>query len=168
MFFKDIETWTSKKLRGLNVLFSFLHFIALVLIPIIIVGTHYDLFTKEEGGFKLTGIGIIVVVILGLYAYIKMKKVVDGLPQIKLTQQRFKFSLQAILSLIPLIILLVAINYAKTNYELAFKVAKYCLISFASAVVIDGLFLKYIDQEKAIRTKTLDLVEVEKRKGLMK
>lgn len=166
MFFKDIDSWSKNKLRGLNTLFGFLHFVALVLVPVIITGINYKLF--EAGGkFKLTAIGIIVVVILGLYAYGKLKKAIDELPQVKLGQQRFKFSIQAILSLIPIIIILVALNFAKNDYLIAINVIKWCSVSFGCGILIDGLFLKYIAQEITIRSKTLELVEVEKRKGLV-
>lgn len=166
MFFKDIENWSKQKLRGLNILFSFLHFVALVLIPVIIVGINYKLF-ETAGTYKLTAIGIIVVVILGLYAYGKLKKVIDDLPQVKLGQQRFKFSIQAILSLIPIIIILVALNFAKNDYLIAINVIKWCSVSFGCGILIDGLFLKYIDAEIKLRAKALELVEVEKRKGLV-
>lgn len=166
MFFKGIDKWSKGKLRGLKALFSFLHFTALVLIPVIITGVNYKLF--ETGGtYKLTAIGIIVVVILGLYAYGKLKEVIDELPQVKLGQQRFKFSVQTILSLVPIVIILVALEYAKNDYLIAINVIKWCSVSFAGAIVIDGLFLKYIKAELSLRNKALELVEVEKRKGLV-
>ena len=76
MFFKEIDKWSKKKLRRLNLLFSFLHFVALVLVPVIIVSHNYKLF-ESAGKLKLTAVGIIVVVILGLYAYTKLKKAID-------------------------------------------------------------------------------------------
>lgn len=166
MFFKDLSKWSKNKLRGLNFLFSFLHFVALVLIPVIIVSVNYKLFEKA-GTYKLTATGIIVVIILGLYSYIKLKKVVDELPQIKIGQQRFKFTIQTILSLMPIIIILFALNVAKTNYLIAINVIKWCSVSFAGALVIDGLFLKYIANEYKLRGEALKLVEIEKRKGLV-
>ena len=167
MFFKNIDKWNKKKLRGLNILFSLLHFIALVLVPIIIVGVNYDLFTKTEGGFKLTAVGIIVVVILGLYAFVKLKKVVDNLPQLKHSQQAFKFTIQTILSLVPIAIILVGLEFAKKDFMIAVEVIKWCSVSFVGAILIDGLFLKYIQQELDLRMKTLEMVEIEKRKGLV-
>jgi hypothetical protein len=167
MFFKDISNWNSKKLRGLNITFSLLHFVALVLIPIIITGVNYNLFSKSEGGLKLTAVGIIVVVILGLYAYTKLKKTIDDLPQIKLGQQRFKFSIQTILSLMPIIIVLIALNFAKNDYLIAINVIKWCSVSFGGAILIDGLFLKYISAEIKLRAKALELVEVDKRRKMV-
>lgn len=166
MFFNNIAIWTKKKLRGLNVLFGLLHFIALVLIPVIIVACNYKLFAKADG-LKLTAMGIIVVIILGLYSYLKIKKAVDKLPQIKLSHQRFKFTLQTILSLVPIIITLFALNVAKNDFNTAINVIKWCSVSFIGGVLIDGLFLKYFEQEIAIRSKALEMVEIEKRKGLV-
>lgn len=167
MFFKEIDKWSQKKLKRVNGLFTLLHFIALVVIPIIIVGFNYQLFSKEEGGFKLTAIGIIVVIILGLYAYFKLRKVINDLPQIKKSQQCFKFTSQMILSLLPICIILAGLQLAKSNFLLAIEVIQWCSISFVGAVLIDGLFLKYIHQEVSIRAKTLEVVEIEKRKGLI-
>ena len=166
MFFKNIENWSKQKLRGLNILFGFLHFVALVLVPVIITGINYKLF-EAGGNFKLTAVGIIVVVILGLYAYTKIKKAIDDLPQVKLGQQRFKFSIQAILSLLPIIIILVALNFAKNDYLIAINVIKWCSVSFGCGILIDGLFLKYIDAEINLRAEASKLVEIEKRKGLV-
>ena len=89
------------------------------------------------------------------------------MPQVKLGQQRFKFSVQAILSLIPIVIILVALNLAKSDYLIAINVIKWCSVSFGCAILIDGLFLKYITAEIKLRSKALELVEVEKRKGLV-
>ena len=167
MFFKDIDKWSKSKLRGLNFTFSLLHFITLVLIPSIIVGVNYGLFTKEEGGFKLTGVGIIIVVILGLYAFTKLKKVIDNLPQLKVGQQAFKFTLQTILSLVPVAIILVGLQLAKADFLTAINVIQSCSVSFIIAILIDGLFLKYISQEVDLRNKSLEMVEIEKRKELV-
>jgi hypothetical protein len=167
MFFKNIDKWSKQKLRGLSFLFSLLHFVALVLVPIIITAVNYNLFANAEGGFKLTAIGIIVVVILGLYAYVKLKKAIDNLPQIKLSQQRFKFTIQTILALMPIIIILIGINLAKSNFNIAMNVLKWSSVSFGVAILIDGLFLRYITAEVELRSKALELVEIEKRKKLV-
>ncbi len=167
MFFKDISNWSKQKLRGLNILFSLLHFIAIVLIPIIITSVNYELFSNSEGGLKLTAVGAIVVVILGLYAYIQMKKVIEDLPQIKIGQQRFKFTIQAILSLLPIIIIIVGLEFAKKDFMTAVNVITWCSVSFGCGVLIDGLFLKYIKAELSLRSKALELVEIEKRKKMV-
>lgn len=167
MFFKNIDKWSKQKLKGCNITFTLLHFIALVLVPIIIVGCNYGLFTKEEGGFKLTAIGIIVVVILGLYAFVKLKKVVENLPQLKHSHQVFKFTIQTILSLIPIGIILIGLEFAKKDFLIAVNVIQWCSLSFTIAIMIDGLFLKYIQQEVDLRAKTLEMVEIEKRKELI-
>lgn len=167
MFFKNIENWTKQKLRGLNILFSLLHFTALVLVPVIITGVNYRLFSNSTGGLKLTAVGSIIVVILGLYAYIKMKKVIDDLPEIKVGQQRFKFTIQAILSLLPIIIIIIAIQFAKKDFNTAMNVLQWSSVSFACGILIDGLLLKYIKAELTLRSKALELVEIEKRKKLV-
>ena len=167
MFFKDIDKWSKQKLRGLDFLFNLLNFVALVLVPVIIVGYNYKLFTKDEGGFKLTAIGVIVVIILGLFAYLKIKKTIDNLPQISLKQQRFKFTIQFVLSILPIIIIIVGLEFAKKDFDIAINVIRWCSVSFGCGILIDCLFLKYTAQEIAIRSKASEMVEVEKRKGLV-
>ena len=168
MFFKNIGTYNKKKLRGLNIVFSLLHFIALVIVPIIIVCTNYKIFQQSNDvGVKLTGVGIIMFVVVGLFAFIKLKNAVAELPQITFKQQRLKFTLQTIFSLIPYLLITLLLFYAKTNVMIAYTTFTYCVISFTVAELIDGLFLKYLKAEYSLRAKAMEVVEIENRKGLI-
>ena len=74
MFFKNIDTWSKKKLRTVDIVANLIYIVLLLVIPIIIICNEYDIFTNTTATYKLTGIGIIVFVLLGLYAYKLLKK----------------------------------------------------------------------------------------------
>ena len=96
MFLKNIGTYNKKKLKSLNIIFGLLHFIALVIVPIIIICNNYQIFKNNDVAVKLTGVGLIMFVVLGLFAFIKLKNVVADLPHVTYKQQTFKFTLQTI------------------------------------------------------------------------
>lgn len=168
MFFKNLETLEKKKLRMLNAIFGILYFIASVIVPIIIVGIKYSLFKSVEATTKLTGVGIICVIILGFYAYNKMKNAIENLPQLTHKQQCFKFTIQMIIEMMPFGIICGLLFYAKNEIEMAFDTFMACMISIIISKLIDGLFCKYLKAEYDLRNKSLELVEVEKRKELVK
>lgn len=167
MFFKNIGKYNKNKLRGLNILFGLLHFVALVLVPTIIICTKYKIFQHNELTIKLTGVGLVLFVVLGLFAFIKLKNIVADLPEITYKQQAFKFTLQTIFSLIPYLLITMLLFYAKNDVIIAYNTFTYCLISLGIAELIDGLFLKYIKAEYKLRAKAMEVVEIENRKGLI-
>lgn len=167
MFFKDLDKMEKKKLRMLNATFGILYFIASVVVPIIIVGVNYNLFKNVEATTKLTAVGMICVVILGFYAFNKLKYVLDNLPQLTYKQQCFKFTIQMFIEMIPFIIIGVLLFFAKNEIDVAFNTFWQCMIAISISKLIDGLFCKYIKAEYDLRNKSLELVEIEKRKGLV-
>ena len=168
MFFKNLETFTKKKLRTLNALFGVLYFIASVLVPIIIVGINYKLFDSVEATTKLTAVGVICVIILGFYAFNKMKNAIENLPQLTHNQQCFKFTIQMFVEMIPFAIIGVLLFFAKNEIDVAYKTFCQCMIAIGVSKLIDGLFCKYLKAEYDLRNKSLELVEIEKRKELVK
>lgn len=167
MFFSNIETYSKKKMLVLTVLCNIIYVGLLVVGPSIVVGCRYAIFVNASARYKLTGVGIILFVILGLYMYIKIKKTIRKLPEIKLSQQRVKFSLEMIFDLLPLMLIVVAAVLARDNVTKAFDTVLMCLGFFIAAILFDGLFLKYIDAENAIREKALFNKEVAKRESLV-
>lgn len=168
MFFKQIKTYSKKKLRVLNITFSLLYFIALVVIPIIIVCENYAIFEQAEATTKLTGIGVIMVVVLGFFAFVKLKDAVDSLPQLVYKQQCIKFTLQMLFGLIPYGLIIGLLIFARNEFEIAYNTSLWSMISLVAAHLLDGLVIKYLKAELALRNKALELVEVELRKGLVK
>jgi hypothetical protein len=167
MFFKDLSVMEKKKLRMLNATFGILYFIASVVVPIIIVGVNYNLFQNVEATTKLTAVGVICVIILGFYVYNKLKHAIEDLPQLTHKQQCFKFTIQMFIEMIPFAIIGVLLFFAKNETEMAFNTFGACMIAISISKLIDGLFCKYIKAEYDLRNKSLELVEIEKRKGLV-
>ena len=71
---KNISTFTKREINGLAIVLNLLYFALMVVIPTIIVCSQYNLFYKAETMTKLTGVGIIVVVILGIYLLTKRSR----------------------------------------------------------------------------------------------
>lgn len=165
MFFKNISEWSKKKLRIWNLICGFLYLIMVLIIPIIIVCTRYRIFKETSATYKLTGFGIIFFIILGVYSYVKLKKMVAKLPQITLKQQQVKFSLDMLFSLIPYILLILAFWFTKDNVSIAYKTMLECVISLTAATLFEGIFYKYIQAEYEIRSKALEMNEIDKRRS---
>lgn len=165
MFFKKIEEWTNKKLKTANIISGFFYLLLVLIIPIIIVCTRYKIFEKSGFKYKLTGVGIVFFVILGIYAYVKLKKVVAKLPQINQQQQRTKFTIEMFLNLTPYFLLIIGFWFLKDDTQLAYKTMLDCVLSLTGATIFEGLIYRYIQNELDIRNKALELNEIEKRRS---
>ncbi len=165
MFFSDIGNYSTKKLLILNIIFSILYLGFLVIGPISVICFKYQIVERIPTSIKLTGIGLILFVAVGLYAYLYIKKLIRKLPEIKLNQQRIKFTLEMILDCFPVGLFLLAIAMTKDNVNKAFETVSYCSVFFLAAQVIDGLFLKYLSAEKSMRNKAVELIEIDIRKN---
>lgn len=168
MFFKNIDTYSNKKLFILNVFFNFIYFIFLVVCPIITISIKYKIFEKVPEHIRLTGIGLILFVIVGLYIYLKLKEIVEKLPQNKSRQQKLKFTLRMIINIIPFFLIILALSMTNDTIDIAFDTFRYCIIFFLVSIIIKGLFLDYLEAEKEIRNKAQELIEIDKRKIVLK
>lgn len=164
---KNISTFTKREINGLAIVLNLLYFALMVVIPTIIVCSQYNLFYKAETMTKLTGVGIIVVVILGIYLLTKCKDAINNLPEITYKQQCLKFTIQLALAGFVFFVIFWAFIMAKDNIDLAYKVFVRCLISIAFGYVVDLGFLKYVNAELKIRQAALFDKEKDKRKGLI-
>ena len=63
MFFKDIDSWSKKKLALITAIVAVAYFLAASIVPCIFIGNNYGVF-RETSNHRLTGAGIIIVVIL--------------------------------------------------------------------------------------------------------
>jgi len=167
MFFSNIDSYSKKKMLILTIICNIIYVGLLVVGPSIVVGCRYAIFEAASTRYKLTGVGIILFVILGMYGYVKIKKVIRKLPEVKLSQQRVKFTLEMIFDVLPLVLIIVAAVFARDNVTKAFDTMLMCLGFFLGAILFDGLFLKYIDAENALREKALMNKEVAKRESLV-
>lgn len=140
MFFKDIDSWTKKKLYLFIALFGSLYFIAATLVPVIIVAHNYDLFGK--GNYRLTAAGIIVVIFLLTSGRKAFHWVISIMPQETQKQQIVRYSVELVAALIIPVVAIWVIHLFKVNMELAANTATACIISMIVAIFVDNLFLK--------------------------
>lgn len=164
MFFKDIKSYDKATLRTLQIIFTSFYILFLLIIPVTIVCIQYRLFEKHSTGYSITGAGLIFFIILGIYIYKRIKKLLNKLPEITYNQQKFKFTAQTLVNLIPLILLLIGMFLVADDIKTAYRTFKLCLIFLVFAELIDGFCLKYIDAELELRKEALKQKEIEDRK----
>lgn len=163
MFFKNIAEWENKKLRTFWIIISLLQLICSLIAPIVVVAINYDLF-KKGSTYKLTAVGWIVVICVLIVGLKYLRKLIARLPEDKFSQQRMKYGLEFIIALIPYIIMIVALGLLKSSFDKAWNTLLICTMFFVASEIIECLFLKFIDREKALRQEAIHLTEVEKRK----
>lgn len=167
MFWKDLENWDKKKYRTYKIICELVYFLFMVVVPTIIVCCKYDLFTTVNTTKRLTGVGFIMVVVLGIYAYMKIRQSLKKLPDTEYKERVFKFTLEMVFTAIPFILLIIACVLVRDNLVLAFNTMLWCLISFTAAAVWDGLTLKYLDAESTLRNQAKIQKAVDKRKNVV-
>lgn len=165
--FKDIKTWSKKKLKWMGIAFDILYAVLMLVIPTIIVCSKYKLFENAPARIKITGVGVIFLIIIGMYAFKKFKDAVEKMPQITYNQQCFKFSLQMALTLLPMGLIIFGFWMAREQTQMAYNTMLGCLISIFFANLVYYLFIKFIEQEEDIREQALLDKEKEARKGLV-
>lgn len=154
---------------GVTIISYILYFCIVVLAPTITVMVKYDIFgqAKESAMHRVTGFGLIIIVICGIAAYVFMKKAISKLPQISVQEQRFKFGLEALFDCIPLAIVIFAMFVIKDDTTLAFSTMKICMWLFLAGVLFNGLVIKFIDAEWFIRQSAKLDKEKNKRKDVV-
>lgn len=162
MFFTDIDTWSQKKLRLYALIFNGLYLLCSLVIPIIIVGCRYQIFNYASK-VKLTGWGWVCTIAVAVVSIRVIKKVINKLPESTLKQQRLKYTLLMVRALFIPVLLIIAMAALKNDFDLAYQTLWWCLISYACAILIDYICIKYLDREQELRYKAYELNEVNKR-----
>ncbi len=162
MFFKNIDTWEQKTLRIAYILFTIAYYIFTLLIPVIIIGCRYEIF-KKVSNYRLTGWGIILIVVVVFVAIRTLNKALNKLPETTLNEQRLKYSLLGVKALIVPIFIVIVMGMLKNDFTLAYKTILLCVIFFIIGIVIDYLFIKYLEREIELRRKAKEQIEVDKR-----
>ena len=153
--FKNISEWSNKKLRWMSIVFNLLYFTMMAIIPAVIICLEYKLFEVQSTAMKLTGVGLILVIVLGLYAYYKIREEINKLPQVKYNHQCIKFGLQLLFSLMPKGLILFGFWMVRTDIQVAYDTMLWCLLSMFLSDIVDYGFLKFIQVEREIREDAL-------------
>lgn len=162
MFFKNIDTWEQKTLRIAYILFTIAYYIFTLLIPVIIIGCRYEIF-KKVSNYRLTGWGIILIIVVVFVAIRTLNKALNKLPETTINEQRLKYTLLGVKALVIPIFIVIVMGMLKNDFTLAYKTILLCVIFFIIGIVIDYLFIKYLEREIELRRKAKEKIEVDKR-----
>lgn len=159
MIFKNIENWSKKKCKMVELTLDLLQLIFSLIIPIIIVAWKYDLFTKAEG-WKLTSSGLIVVVIVAFTGINYLSKQIKKLPEATYNERKVKYTVQGIQkALVPAIIIGI-LQVIKKNVETGVFVITWCMASYIVAIAIQYLFTEYVSHELMVYDKASEQQEI--------
>ena len=167
MFFQNIANW-SKKLMITVTAICYIIYIGLILIaPAVVIMCKYQVFQKTESMRNITGFGLVVCVVVFILSFLFLKKRWAKLPQITITQQRFKYGVECLFDCIPLGLALFALFAVKDDIDLAFDTMKICLWLFLFGVIWNNLIVKFLDAEWDIRNAARFDKEKAKRTGVV-
>lgn len=164
MFFKNIADYSKSKMRMLTIICLLIYTCLLLVGPTVVICCRYDLFVATSARYKLSGVGLIFFVGLLGFVYTRIKRSLESLPQTTLNQQRFKFTVQMIWGLLPIVLIWIAFIFAKDDVERAYNTMLICMGFVIGAHVFDGLVLRYIDAENSLRAKALEMNEIDRRR----
>ena len=166
MFFKDIETWTQKKLRLYCLIFNGVYFLFTVLIPIIIVGCRYQIFSSDK--VRLTGWGWCLAIFIVVVSVRVGGRLIKKLPETSKKQQMLKYTLLGIGALFIPVSILVAMILLKNDFDLAYNTFGWVLFSFIFGIVVDYTCIKYLDKELELRYEAQRQNAIDVRKETLK
>ena len=150
-FFKNIDTWENSKLKKVKWACNLLYLIAVLIVPIIITMINYSLFEKASATVKLTGVGIIVLLIVVIWGYKKINEVIDTLSDSTYKERCLKYGLKWVFSAIPYIALIIAMALVKDELTRAYNTLFGSIICWAVATTIKHLFIDFITSEVKLR-----------------
>lgn len=162
MLFNDISTWSKSKLRMVRAVSYILYALAVLIVPIFIIAIRYQVFHATN--YKLTGWGIICLMIVFFVGYGLINRLVNKMPQITLNQQRVKFTIQLILKCIVPVGLIIIACLIKDDMEKAIDTMILICTSYVIGIGIDYLAIQYLEEEVDLRAKALEQKEIDKRK----
>lgn len=140
MFFKNIDSWSKKKLILVTVLVALAYFMAASIVPCIFIAHNYQVFRTSN--FRLTGAGLIIIIILVSFGGKAIKALLSFLPRDTQKQQIFRYSLELVFGMIVPALALWGIHLFRANVDLACQTAMQCIISIMVAVLINNIALK--------------------------
>lgn len=166
MFFNEIESWTQKKLRLYCLIFNGLYFLLTVLIPIIIIGCRYQIFTSDK--IRLTGWGWCLAIFISVVGLRIINRLVNKLPDTNKKQQQLKYTILGVRALFIPIAVIIAMVLLKNDFDLAYSTIWLVLMFFSFGIVVDYTCIKYLDKELYFREKAQERIEVDKRVDTIK
>jgi len=162
MFYKDIENWSQKKLRITWIYSTIIYLLLMIVAPIIIVSTKYNI-TKNGSPTKLTIAAFILIIFIAVFFFRFGKRLLSKLPQTTKVEQIFKFIILLVVNLMGPVLGLILVSIIKNNVILACDTISLCLYSIISGIVWDHLTIKFLEAESDLRDKAKEMIAVDKR-----
>lgn len=129
-----LKKWTFKVL---DLIFSYF-------IPVIVISLKYDLFSKAQASYKLTGLGIIIVLIL----FVKFwKNITNAIKEVKRPIIRQMFYI--LKNFIIVVVICFILNATKSNVDNLITIVVICGISISVGIV----FREYFNEMKKAEQK---------------
>ena len=141
MFFKNIDSWSKKKLILVTVIVALAYFLAASVVPCIFIAKNYGVF-RETSHYRLTGAGIIIMVILISFGGKAIKALLGFLPRDTQKQQIVRYTIELLFGMIIPALALYGIHLIRVNVDTACTTATQCIISIMVAILINNLAFK--------------------------
>ena len=158
MFFKDIDTWSKKKLALVTLICGLIYLVFATVIPTIIIGCKYGIFKNTK--FSLTGGALVCIVILVTVGFKACNWLFGLLPQTTQKQQCFRYTLEMLGALIIPAIALWVIHLIKVNVNLACDTLTWCIVSWIGAIIVNNVTLKTLKYQWSISSKVDELEKI--------
>ena len=175
--FKGIETWSQKKLKEINILFNVIYFLLTFIAPLVVVIIAFYSIGKINNEVKKTSILFIIISVCIVLAIARFfNKQISKMKILNLdgTYNRGMQITKHILELVgkiiaPTVVLVLSIIFATALKDFVDFYNKMIIASVSfllSGLVIDRLFISFIDDEMEIREKVAEENAVKIRAGL--
>lgn len=162
MFLVNITKWGKRKLNFIWLLFELLYLGLALVGPLVTICIKYDLFAKPSSK-TISGFAMIIILIFAILGLRSFKKVIFKLNDITRKQQILKYNLEMFYALaVPLGCALVLFCF-KDDFNLAYSTFCIALSFYLGSILVDYLFIKYIDKERYIRQLALEKITVQDR-----
>lgn len=159
MFFKDIYTWSEKKLFWTRAICWSIYFIFATLIPVIIVLCNYG--SIRNKAYAVPKIWLVFIIIVATFGVKKLLQAVQDMDDITPKDQRIKFSIEMIVALIIPAAIGFALFQLETNWDLAKDTIIGCIVSYSAAIVIENVCCKSLDVARRNKKKAKEKIAVD-------
>ena len=109
--------------------------------PIVFIAIRFGVFTHKDAGYRLTGWGVIALIVLSVVMYSMIKEAMIGLPRGSMLRQ----CVSGYVKLVPLILITLMLDAIKENIDSMEQTFVFITISEAIAIPINPL-PKWADQ----------------------
>lgn len=143
------------------------YFFFSIFIPVLTVCIQYDLFGNTGTKTKLSGWGIVLLIIACVVGFFALKRAIAKLDDLNPAAAYFKVVLNTVSKLILPVVAIIVVFLLKSNFELASDTIYWMCASYIAAGLIDGILITFIDRESRIRNKSLLDKEALERQNLV-